>query len=111
MSSPVALRLDSIRHGGINSREIAGLLDTTPQSVSRWHTGRVEPRMEHLERLLALEWIMTRLGELYEPREARLWLYSPHRQLKGIRPADLIRAGKTDPVLDIVAQLVDAAYA
>ena len=45
MTSAVAVRLDSIKkHAGIRSREIAQLLDTTPQTVSRWQQGHVEPQ-------------------------------------------------------------------
>jgi transcriptional regulator with XRE-family HTH domain len=44
VASAVAVRLDSIRdRGGIKSREVAQLLDTTQQTVSRWRTGKVEP--------------------------------------------------------------------
>jgi transcriptional regulator with XRE-family HTH domain len=112
MSAAVANRLKAIKdHGGIRSREIARLVGTTPETVSRWNTGRTEPQPEHLEKLLALEWLLDRLSELYTPEDARLWLYSPHKLLAGDRPADRIRAGKTSDVLTLVAQLIDGAFA
>ena len=78
MTSAVAHRLDSIKHSaGVRSREIAELLDTTPQTVSRWQQGRVDPQPAKLHQLLALEWLTTQLAEFYEPDDARLWLYSP----------------------------------
>ena len=111
MAGAVATRLDSIReHGGIRSREVAQLLDTTPQTVSRWQTGKVEPQSERLHRLLALEWLLSELAELYEPDEARLWLFSPHRLLDGERPADRIQHGKVDDVQALIAQLRDGAF-
>jgi transcriptional regulator with XRE-family HTH domain len=111
MAGAVATRLDTIRdRGGIKSREVAQLLDTTPQTVSRWRSGKVEPHSERLHRLLALEWLVGELAEFYPPEEARLWLFSPHRLLGGERPADRIRQGKTDDVLALIAQLRDGAF-
>ena len=111
MASAVAVRLDSIRdRGGIKSREVAQLLDTTPQTVSRWRTGKVEPQPDRLQRLLTLEWLLGELAEFYEPQEARLWLFAPHRLLGGERPADRIQQGKLDDVLAVIAQLRDGAF-
>jgi len=111
VASAVAGRLDSIRdRGGIKSREVAQLLDTTPQTVSRWRTGKAEPQPDRLQRLLTLEWLLGELAEFYEPQEARLWLFAPHRLLGGERPADRIQQGKLDDVLALIAQLRDGAY-
>ena len=111
MASAVANRLDSIRdRGGIKSREVAQLLDTTPQTVSRWRTGKVEPQPDRLQRLLTLEWLLAELAEFYEPDEAHLWLFAPHRLLGGERPASRIQQGKLDDVLALIAQLRDGAY-
>jgi transcriptional regulator with XRE-family HTH domain len=107
----VAERLDSIRErGGIPSREVAQLLDTTPQTVSRWRTGKTSPQPDGLHRLLTLEWLIGELAEFYEPDQARLWLFSPHRLLGGERPADRIQQGRTDDVLALLAQLSDGAF-
>lgn len=111
MTSAIAHRLDSIRSNvGVRSREIAELLDTTPQTVSRWQQGRVEPQPTKLHQLLALDWLATQLAEFYEPANARLWLYSPHKLLAGRRPADLIAEGDSDSVLALIDQLRDGAY-
>lgn len=111
MAGAVATRLDAIRDGGgIKAREVAQLLDTTPQTVSRWRTGKVEPQPDRLRRLLTLEWLIGELAEFYEPAEARLWLFAPHRLLGGERPADRIQQGKVDDVLALIAQLRDGAF-
>jgi transcriptional regulator with XRE-family HTH domain len=111
MAGAVATRLNVIRdRGGIKAREVAQLLDTTPQTVSRWHTGKVEPQPERLQRLLTLEWLISELSEFYEPDEAHLWLFAPHRLLGGERPADRIQEGKVDDVLALIAQLRDGAF-
>lgn len=111
MPGAVAATLDRIRErAGIKSAEVARLLKTTPQTVSRWQRGRADPQPSTLSRLLTLEWVATQLGEFYEPDEARLWLYRPHTLLGAKRPADLIEQGETDPVLALIDQLKSGAY-
>lgn len=112
MTTAIARKLESIKgRGGISAREVAQLLDTTPQTVSRWQTGRASPQPSSLDRLLKLDWLADQLASLYEPGEARLWLFSPHAQLGGDRPADLIAVGRTDEVLEIIDRLQTASYA
>jgi transcriptional regulator with XRE-family HTH domain len=111
MTSAVAARLDAIKsRAGIRSREIAQLLDTTPQTVSRWRQGRAEPQPTKLRQLLTLDWLTDQLAEFYAADEARLWLFSPHRLLGGERPADRIAGGDADAVLALIDQLRDGAY-
>ncbi len=111
MASAVAERLDNIRdRGGIHSREVAQLLDTTPQTVSRWRTGKSSPQPDGLHRLLTLEWLISELAEFYEPDQARLWLFAPHRLLGGERPADRIQRGQLEDVLALISQLADGAF-
>ena len=111
MAGIVAERLENMkRKSGITGRDVAQLLDTTPETVSRWKSGRVEPQTERLHRLLALEFILDELLEFYGPNEARLWLFTPHRLLGGRTPAEKISAGQDDEVRAIVAQLRDGAY-
>lgn len=107
----IASRLDNIKRvGGISSREVAQLVHTTPQTVSRWQTGRASPRPGALDQLLKLEWILEQLAQFYAPDEARLWIFSPHPDLDGARPADAISAGDTDAVLAIIDRLQSAAF-
>jgi transcriptional regulator with XRE-family HTH domain len=112
MGTAVGKRIEIIKQrGGIKAREVAQLLDTTPETVSRWQTGKVEPQQGRLERLLTLEWLLDELAEFYAPEDARLWLFAPHKLLKGETPANKIQQGKTDDVLAIIHQLRDGAYA
>lgn len=115
MSQALATKLDTIRNrGGVKSRDIAQLLDTTPQTVSRWQTGRTEPQREQLQKLLALEWLVGQLADLYTPDEARLWLFSPHRSLGGDSPAERIQkngAAGIDEVLAVISQIKEGAFA
>lgn len=111
MGQALASKLTVIKErSGISGRDVAQLLGTTPQTVSRWQTGRATPQPGKLEGLLVLEWLADRLSQFYEPEEARLWLYSPHRLLNGQRPADLIADGCTDDVLVLLDQLESGAF-
>ena len=111
MSTAIARKLDSIKsRSGVSAREVAQLLGTTPQTVSRWQTGRASPQPPSLDRLLRLDWIADQLSSVYDPDEARLWLFSPHSELGGLRPADLIADGRTDEVLEIIDRLQSASY-
>ena len=109
--SAVANRLERIREkGGVKSREVAQILDTTPQTVSRWQTGKSQPRFGTLERLLLLEYVLDRLSDFYPPDEARLWLFARHRLLDGDSPAQRLRDGDEEDVLAIIDQLQSGAY-
>jgi transcriptional regulator with XRE-family HTH domain len=111
MASALKKRLDNISEkGGIKSREVAQLLATTPQTISRWQSGQASPQPKSLERLLTLEWLADQLSQLYAPDEARLWLFSPNASLGGRRPADLIAEGRSDDVLRLIDQLQSGAY-
>ncbi len=111
MSAALAERLQQIlEHGGIKGREVAQLLETTPETVSRWKTGKTEPQPGSLEKLLILEFLVRELAEFYQPEEARLWLFAPHKLLGGDKPADRIQQGRVEEVRAIIAQLKDGAY-
>lgn len=109
--SAVARRLESIRaHAGITGREVAQLLNTTPQTISRWHQGRASPQPRNLDHLLRLDWLADQLATVYEPDEARLWMFSPHVELDGDRPADRIAQGHMAEVLAVVDRLQSGGY-
>lgn len=111
MASALADRLEKIKElGGITGRDVAQLLDTTPETVSRWSTGKIDPQRERLQRLLELEFFLTELSEFYSPEEAKLWLFSPHKLLGGETAAARIQAGKTQDVFALIEQLRSGAY-
>lgn len=111
MSSAVARKLDSLRtKGGMRNIEVANLLGTRPETVSRWNQGRAYPHAGTEKTLLELEYIVDQLSELYEPDDARIWMFSPQKLLGGEKPAELIRGGRIDEVLRLVNQLRDSSY-
>src|SRR5690349_12576746 len=111
MSSAIAVRLrEIIAKAGVTAKEVSRLLNTTPETVSRWNTGKTEPQPTSRDDILRLEWLVSELAELYPPQEARLWLFSPHKQLAGETPAEAIANGRMEDVLRIIAQLKDGAF-
>ena len=68
MTSAVARKLESIRQkGAIRHREVANLLGTRPETVSRWNTGQAYPVPNFEKTLLELEYIVDQLSDFYEP--------------------------------------------
>lgn len=112
MSSAIARKLESLKtQGGIKFADLAELLNTTPETVSRWNTGRASPRSGSERKILELEYIVERLREFYEdPKDARLWLFSPQKLLGGEKPADLIEAGRIGEVRAFINELSGVVY-
>ncbi|MBA8888725.1 uncharacterized protein (DUF2384 family) [Dokdonella fugitiva] len=106
MSNAIARKLDSIQtKSAMRSVDVANLLGARPETVSRWNQGKAFPRPDAQKNLLALEYIVDELSDIYEPKEARLWLFSRQKLLGGNSPADLIQEGKADAVIDVIERL------
>ena len=59
-----------------------------------------------------LEYIVERLSEFYsDPRTARAWLYSRHRYFGGRRPADPIKEGRIQEVLEAIQAMANPTHA
>jgi hypothetical protein len=111
VTSAVAKRLDALRiKGAMKNIEVANLLGTRPETVSRWNQGRAYPRATTEKTLLELEYIIDQLADFYEPNEARQWIFAPQRLLAGASPAELIQNGRIDEVMRLVAQIRDAVH-
>ncbi|RJF94822.1 DUF2384 domain-containing protein [Oleomonas cavernae] len=54
--------------------------------------------------------VMARLLEIYTEAEAKLWLVSPHPQLDGQLPVDLIEQGKSAEVVQVIDRILHGAY-
>ncbi len=110
-TSAVARKLESIREkGAMKHIEVANLLGTRPETVSRWNRGRAYPQASTEKTLLELEYIVDQLSDFYEPHEARQWIFAPQKHLEGKSPAELIRDGRIDEVMRLVNQVRDAVY-
>jgi len=60
--------------------------------------------------LLELGYIVDQLADIYEPNQARQWIFAPQKLLNGKSPAELIRTGRIDNVMRLIGQLRDAVY-
>jgi Protein of unknown function (DUF2384). len=111
VAGAVAKKLDALRlKGAMKHVEVANLLGTRPETVSRWNQGRAYPHANTEKTLLELEYIIDQLSDFYEPNEARQWLFAPQRLLDGESPAELIRTGRIDDVMRLVRQLRDTVH-
>lgn len=108
----VAEKLESVKtKAAIRSVDVAKMLGTTPETVSRWNHGRSHPRPSKERMLVDLEYIVKRLAEFYpDPRTVRSWLYSRHRYSDGVRPADLIKQGRVQEVLEAIQAMGSPTY-
>ena len=78
--------------------------------MSRWNRGRTYPRANTEKMLLELGYIVDQLADIYEPNQARQWIFAPQKLLNGKSPAELIRTGRIDNVMRLIGQLRDAVY-
>ena len=107
----IARRLESIQEkGAMRSADVANVLNVRPETVSRWNNGKALPHANTERQLLELEFIVDKLADIYEPRDARLWVFSRQRLLQDATPANLIRQGRIDEVLAAVNQLLDGVH-
>ena len=113
----VAEKLELLKsRAAIRSVDVANMLGTTPETVSRWNRGRAYPRPSKECLLADLGYVVERLSEFYsDPRTARAWLYSRHKYFNSLRPADLIQEGRIEEVshpggLEAIQAMADPTY-
>lgn len=111
IANAIARRLEAIQQkGALRSVDVAKLLSVRPETVSRWNQGKAFPHPDAQRLLLSLEYIVDQLSDFYEPREARLWIYSPQELLGAETPAKLIQQGRVEEIMTIVDQLREGIY-
>ena len=72
--------------------------------------GKALPHASTEKQLLELEFVIDKLADIYEPHDARLWLFARQRLLDDQVPAELIQQGRVDEVLASVNQLLDGVH-
>jgi transcriptional regulator with XRE-family HTH domain len=107
----IARKLDAIKEKGqMNAIDVANLLNIRPETVSRWRQGKAFPRPDAQKLLMELEYIVDQLSDIYEPADARLWIYARQKLLRGEIPAALIQSGHSEEVLSIIDQLREGVF-
>jgi len=110
-TNAIARRLDAIQtKGAMRSADVANVLSVRPETISRWNNGKALPHASTEKQLLELEFVIDKLADIYEPHDARLWLFSRQRLLGDQVPAELIQQGRVDYVLSAVNQLLDGVH-
>ena len=97
-------------YGGLKGRDIANIFEVSPATVTRWSQGEGSPTIDRQTAMAQLRWVAQRLSDFYAPDEVRLWLQSPHPQLRGARPYDLVVEGRTPEVLEVIERLDSGVY-
>ena len=111
MAQGLAEKIDNIRLKGLlNGSDLAQLFGTRPETVSRWKQGKTHPRSKVERELIDLDCVIEQLAAFYEPNEARVWIFSRQPLLDGQAPADLIREGRMNEVVQLIRQLQDNVY-
>jgi uncharacterized protein (DUF2384 family) len=59
---------------------------------------------------VVLQNLVQRLAQVYEPEEARLWMFSPQKLLEGKTPAALIEKGHADEVIKVIRQIEEGVH-
>lgn len=111
MSTAIARKIESIEtKGSLKSVDIANLVNSRPETVSRWRQGKAFPQRDAEKRLLELEFIVDQLSDFYEPQDARVWLLSRQKLLGNMAPAELVQEGRTDEVISVINQLREGVF-
>ena len=111
-TNAVAAKLQLLKtRAAVRSVDVASLLGTTPETVSRWNRGHCQPRPGKERLLVDLEYVVERLADFYsDAPTARAWLYSRHRYFNGVRPVDLIQQGRVEEVLQAIDAMAGLAH-
>lgn len=73
---------------GVNG--LATLVGVSKSQPSRWRQGAERPGADATKRLLALEYLTSRLAEELTPRQTQVWFASPNPFLRGSTPATVL---------------------
>ncbi|MGH2755127.1 MAG: hypothetical protein ACRDLB_11925 [Actinomycetota bacterium] len=104
-----AERLERLVEGFGNNR-VAELLDVSRSQPSRWRQGKEKLSPESRRRLLDLDYVLSRLLQVYPMRQAEIWLSSTNAHL-GSRPIDVLRLRGVSPVIEAIDAEAEGAYA
>lgn len=84
---------------GISKHILAAALNTQARSIDRWRRGENIPQTEQRKRLDELVWLKNHLYRTFadEP-SVHLWMQTSSRYLGGLKPVEVMRAGRIDRI-------------
>lgn len=85
----------------MGNNRVADLLSVSPSQPSRWRAGQEGMSLESARRVADLEYVLSRLTQLYPETVAETWLTSHNAHL-GARPADVLRIRGVVPVVSAI---------
>jgi hypothetical protein len=96
--------------GVLGNNRVAALLGVNKSQPSRWRTGQERMGPESARRVNDLEYVISRLGQIYSESVAETWLMSQNASLGG-RPADVLKLRGVGPVIAAVDAEEEGAFA
>jgi uncharacterized protein (DUF2384 family) len=110
MPVATATRLRALADDVGSQAAIAELLHVHRSRVSRWLSGH-QPDPRNRARIVGLDFVLSRLLEVYERDAALEWLRGFNAHLHDRRPIDLLREGRALEVAAAIEQLASGSYA
>lgn len=89
----------------------ARLIGVATSQPSRWVRGQEAPSARSRKHVLDLDYVLSRLEDLYEPSVAARWLESPNSFLDGATPMDVLLLEGPAPVIEAVDATIAGSYA
>ena len=101
MPVPVREKLKAITHDLGSQARVAEALGVSRSRISRWLRTE-QPDPENRRKLEGLEFVLSRLLQVYYPETAVDWLLGMNPFLRDSRPIDLVARGRITEVLSAI---------
>jgi DNA-binding transcriptional regulator YdaS (Cro superfamily) len=96
--------------GILGNNRVAAFLGVSKSQPSRWRSGEERIGPENARRVNDLEYVISRLRQVYPESVAQTWLMSQNAYLGG-RPADVLKLRGVGPVIAAVDAEEEGAFA
>jgi hypothetical protein len=106
---PAGKRLEGLVRAVGNNR-VAELLQVSRSQPSRWRSGKEGIGPESMRKVLDLDYVLSRLSQLYPADVADTWLRSFNAHL-GARPIDVLMLRGAGPVVEAIDAEAEGAFA
>lgn len=95
----------------LNLTEISRVIGVSRRTLTRWRNEKNVPSQRHRERIEKIRVLRHLLDRVFENRQAALeWLHSSVPMLRGRSPASLLREGRIDEVIEVLAGFESGAF-